>query len=97
MSFSAKPGALEPGDGEFILAVSHVLSTKDSQLQHLLWRQLRTELRMEVFANWLGEEVGITLLHEIVDGDSVLGHLCKNSSLQVMRSVPPRGRDCGET
>jgi len=63
VALRTEPGVAEPTRREFGLAISHVLATKHADLEHFLWRKFRTKLRMEIFADRLGEEIGVVLLH----------------------------------
>src|SRR4029077_9569160 len=61
-------GPCEPRGGELLPRIRHVFSAKHSKLQHLLGRQLRAKLRMEIAANGDYPFVPIAALHAIVDG-----------------------------
>lgn len=59
----------EPGRGKLFTAVSQVLATKHSQLEHLFRCQLRLEIGMKILSRWLSEVVNVTCLHQVVDLD----------------------------
>ena len=69
MLFVTQPGALEPGSWKLTLAISEVLPAKDSQLEHLSWRELRFEFRMKILAGRFSEIVDVALLHQVIDFD----------------------------
>jgi len=63
-------GVLKPICRELSLAVGHVLTAKDAQAQHLLWRQVRMKLRMEPASHRRAQGIDVSLLHQIVNDDS---------------------------
>ena len=58
---------LKPRCWKFIPAVPHIDAAKDSELEHLFWREIRFEFRIKMLARWLGAIVSISLLHSIID------------------------------
>jgi hypothetical protein len=75
----------EPGWGKLRLAICHVLAAKDTEREHLLRGQVRSESRMKASADGLCSGVTIALLHQIVDhdldrfrsGSPVVPHPCR--------------------
>jgi hypothetical protein len=64
----------EPRLGEFLLAVCHVFSAEDSQLEHFRRSQIRLELGIEVLANRLRQKVDVIRLHQVIDDDFFSSH-----------------------
>ena len=64
----------KPTFRELIPRVRHVFTAKYSQLQNLLWRQLRLELRMEIATNWRGARIAVTFLHFVIHDDDTFAH-----------------------
>lgn len=62
-------GAYKPVFGELVGTVRHVFPAEHTQRQHLLRRQLRTEVDMKVLAHGLSQEIAVISLHEVVYND----------------------------
>ena len=56
-------GGLEPLGGKLVNAIGHVFATKDTKLKHLLWSQLRVEIRTKVFTGRLRQKIFVASLH----------------------------------
>lgn len=65
---------LEPGSRKFLSAISHVSATEHTQFEHFFGCQFGLEIGMKVSAGWLGAEVDITRLHQIVNCNAPLSH-----------------------
>ena len=73
-SFGGELGAVEPARRKFALAVGHVLTAEDTQVQHLGRCQFGAEFRIKVSSDGLDALVAIVSLHAIIHGDSFLFH-----------------------
>lgn len=71
MALVAQLGLLEPIRRKFLAAVRHVLPAEDAQFEHLFWRQVGVEARMETFTNRFREPIHVILLHEVVNGHTL--------------------------
>src|ERR1044072_4308356 len=67
MTFRTQLCATKPRCGKLSNAVSHILPTEHTELEHFFWRKLRLKLWIEVFSDWFGAEVNIVRLHQIVN------------------------------
>ena len=74
MDFMTEAGLREPSVGKLIGAIGHILAAKYAECKHLLRGQVRPEGRVIILPRWLGKQVFITLLHEIVHDDELLLH-----------------------
>ena len=63
ISLGAELGLIKPVGGEFISAVGHIFSTKNSELKHLLRRQLRLEQGRKTPTDRLSQNIFISSLH----------------------------------
>ena len=70
MALAIKSGAYKPVFGEFVGTVRHVFPAENTQRQHLLRCQLRTEVGVKVLAHGLSQEIAVISLHEVVYNDS---------------------------
>ena len=69
-----KLGARKPTFGELFFAISHVLTTKDSEREHLFRCKPRLEFWMKITTNRLDKFIFITLLKFIVYLDCLFFH-----------------------
>ncbi len=63
----------EPVLGEFLLAIGHVFSTKDSKGEHFFGSEFWFEVWVEVLPGGFAELVLVVLLESVTDGDG-FGH-----------------------
>lgn len=66
---------LEPVARKFLRAIGEIFSAKDPESEHLFGRQLRAKTSMEILACRFRAEINVSLLHQIVNGDSHRFHL----------------------
>lgn len=59
---------------KFVCAVSHIFTPENTKLKHLLWGQVRPEIRMEVFPNRFRQKINIISLHHITDAYAYFFH-----------------------
>lgn len=78
VAFGAKFRILEPVRREFGRAIGHITAAEHTKRKHLLRRQLRAEVGVEVAARRFGQSVDIALLHQVIDLDLVVGHCSLN-------------------
>jgi hypothetical protein len=74
MTIGTELCVLEPRSRKFLSAISHVFATEHTQLEQFFGCQFRFEIGMKVPADWLGAEVDVTRLHQVVDRNSPLSH-----------------------
>src|SRR5262245_32523010 len=67
-------GAGEPVFGKLLAGIGHVLAAEDAKPQHLLRRELGSELRVEIAADRRGPQVAVALLHLVVHDDGRSAH-----------------------
>src|SRR5579863_6581891 len=84
-----EPGAAEPVGRKFASAVGHVLAAEHAQAQHLLGRELRLELGVEVPAHGRRQPIAITPLHHVSDEDRARLH--RRTRVAVATSVTSGG------
>lgn len=70
----AQPRVAIPLRRKFVAAVGHVFATKHPQGKHLGGRKLGSKLGIEVFADRLGSQIDIALLHQVVYNDAAIWH-----------------------
>jgi hypothetical protein len=64
-----QPDAGKPTGGKFVAAIGHVLAAEYAEGEHLPWRQLRMEFRIEASSGGSVKRVDIAALHPIVYND----------------------------
>lgn len=52
---------------KLVCAVSHILPTKNTKFKHLLWRQFRPEVWMEVSPHRFSPEVHVIRLNQVIN------------------------------
>ena len=67
-------GIFEPLRRELGPAIRHVFPAKDTEPQHFRGSKCGSKIRVEALAHGFGEEVGIVLLHEVVNDDAPTFH-----------------------
>src|SRR4051812_7788548 len=67
-----EPGAREPALGKLLPGIRHVLAAEHAEAEHLLRRELRLELRIEIAADRRRSHVAEPLLHLVVHNDGAL-------------------------
>ena len=60
----------EPGAREFLSAVGHVFSAKDTEREHCLRSKVRREVGCEISTDWRSAGVGVPVLHAIMNNDN---------------------------
>ncbi len=90
-----KLGPLEPRRGELLTTVGHVLSTKDTQRQHLFWREIGRKLRVKTATRGARQQVAISPLHPIVYRYLLGFHTSSQDAPTDPQDDPPRGAEQG--
>src|SRR5579864_6628352 len=67
MPIMAKFGLGEPIGRKFRAAIGHVLASKYAEREYLLWRKFGVKVRMKMLADGLHREIGVALLHQIMN------------------------------
>ena len=83
MAIMAEFCLLKPVCGEFVPAIGHVFATENSHLQHLFWRQVRSEIGIEAFPDRLCGIIEVILLHKIINYYFLLRHQLSSSDLVI--------------
>src|SRR4051812_37090619 len=84
-----EPGAGEPAVGKLLAGIRHVLAAEHAEAQHLLRRELRLELGIEIATDRRRSLVAVALLHLVVHDDGTFGHF---TLLAVSRATSPPDR-----
>lgn len=64
-------GAVKPVGRVFVLAIGHILATKDTKRKHLLGSQIGGKSIIKILANRRSELVAVVALHEIINHNNV--------------------------
>jgi len=62
----------KPIAGKLICCIGHILAAEDAEAQHLFGRELRFEVRVEIFAHRFGKQIAISPLHFVIYQDNSL-------------------------
>lgn len=74
-------GARVPVGREFLPAIRHVLPAEDPEREHFFRREIGREARIEVLPLGFRQEIDVSLLHLVVDGDLHGSHLGQSTGV----------------